>query len=413
MTKEEYISLFQNNNPTLTEDALLNFPSVKDEAWKHTHLTKLLQHSFVKPDYSKPIKNVDELLNHSFLKSSIKILFHNGRLVNDDSFETVKGLRVFSGKECNEILATLQQESVPVELNSIFSQVNDAFVEDLVVLKIENGKIIEEPIEIIQLIESEIENVATLQKLVILAGENSQCKIVESFVCGSEHHTIVFQNIETRIVLNQSANVEYNRLQNTCQQAHSYNRLLVSQFRDSIFHLNQFSFNGGLLRNEIIVNLNQDNCETILNGLYLPSGENHTDNYLYISHNKPNCKSKQLFKGIVNDKASSVFLGRVYVAKDAQKTDAYQSNKNILLTADAKAYSKPQLEIYADDVKCSHGSSTGQLDKDQLFYMQARGISKSTAKILLLQAYAGDLVNQLTIESFKEKISSLTEQTIR
>lgn len=183
----------------------------------------------------------------------------------------------------------------------------------------------------------------------------------------------------------------------------------VVQHRDSNFMCNTITLSGGLVRNNIAVKLADEGCNCNLYGLYLAKGKQLVDNYTFINHAMPLCISNQVYKGIIDDEASAVFFGRVLVAKDAQKTNANQSNKNVLLSESAKINSKPQLEIYADDVACSHGSTTGQLDQEAMFYMQTRGIQKEKARAMLLYGFISEVVNKIPNEAVKAYIDKLVK----
>ncbi|MDX9854081.1 MAG: SufD family Fe-S cluster assembly protein, partial [Tenuifilaceae bacterium] len=176
---------------------------------------------------------------------------------------------------------------------------------------------------------------------------------------------------------------------------------------------NTISLHGGIIRNNIHVLLNDTNCENHTYGLALVDRNQHVDTYSFIDHAQPNCVSNELYKALLDDQATGAFNGRILVRKDAQKTEAYQSNNNLLLTADARMYTKPQLEIYADDVKCSHGATIGQLDQEARFYMQARGISEREARLLLMFGFAHDVVGKIKIEPLRERIDELVNKRLR
>ena len=211
------------------------------------------------------------------------------------------------------------------------------------------------------------------------------------------------------IVLNENATLDYNMLQGEGNETFQINQTSVLQKAYSRLKANTITLCGMLVRNDLNVKIDAENCETQLDGLSLPDKKQHFDNNLFVRHAYSNCTSNQLYKSVVDNNATSVFSGKILVDQDAQKTDANQSNKNVLLTANATALSKPQLEIYADDVSCTHGSTTGQLDKEALFFMQARGISKNVAQRLLLQGFVGDVIDNIEIEAFRNEIKSLIE----
>lgn len=215
------------------------------------------------------------------------------------------------------------------------------------------------------------------------------------------------------IVVKENAFLEMYRIQNLDDTANLKTHIRIHQERDSRVHFVVVSFNAGDLRNHIEVDIDGEGCETKVYGLYLVDKKQHVENCLKINHNVPHCSSDTRFKGIIDDEASAVFNGHVYVAPGAQKTDAQQNNANIILTSTAKIDTKPFLEIYADDVKCSHGTSTGQLDQEAMFYMRQRGISQANARMLLMYAFAADISNHIQIEDLHETIDDMIKRRLR
>ena len=215
------------------------------------------------------------------------------------------------------------------------------------------------------------------------------------------------------IVVKENAFLELYRIQNLDADTHLKTHIHIRQERDSRVHFVVISFNAGDLRNHIEVDVEGEGCDTQVYGLYLVDRKQHVENYLKINHNVPHCTSDTRFKGIIDDEASAVFNGHVYVAPGAQKTDAQQNNANIILTSTAKIDTKPFLEIYADDVKCSHGTSTGQLDQEAMFYMRQRGISKANARMLLMYAFAAEISNQIKIDDIKDTIDDMIKRRLR
>ena len=215
------------------------------------------------------------------------------------------------------------------------------------------------------------------------------------------------------IVVKENASLEMYRIQNLDDTTNLKTHIHIHQERDSRVHFVVISFNAGDLRNNITVDVDGEGCETLVYGLYLVDKKQHVENYLKINHNVAHCMSDTRFKGIMDDEASAVFNGHVYVAPGAQKTDAQQNNANIILTSTAKIDTKPFLEIYADDVKCSHGTSTGQLDQEAMFYMRQRGISQANARMLLMYAFAAEISNHIKIDSLRDTIEDMIKRRLR
>jgi Fe-S cluster assembly protein SufD len=214
-------------------------------------------------------------------------------------------------------------------------------------------------------------------------------------------------------MVDSNAKLNFNIFQGEGDDAFQINHTRVIQHRDSCFSGHTLSFCGAIVRNDIQVEQIEEGCETYLNGLYLPDREQHFDNELFVHHAKAHGTSKQVYKGIIDHKASAVFMGKVLVDRDAQKTQASQSNRNVLLSKDAKVNSKPQLEIYADDVACSHGSTTGQIDKEALFYLQSRGIDRRQAEVLLLSAFVADVIESIEVDALRLFVNLLINKRLK
>jgi Fe-S cluster assembly protein SufD len=217
----------------------------------------------------------------------------------------------------------------------------------------------------------------------------------------------------SEIVLNENASLELYVLQNVNNEASIQREFKIRQLADSRLKIVVITFNGGDICNRYTVNLDGEGADTQIYGLYLIDKKQHVENYLKVNHNVPHCTSNEKFKGVLDDEATGIFNGHVYVAKDAQKTDAHQNNSNIILTPTAKINSQPFLEIYADDVKCSHGTSTGQLDQEAMFYMRQRGISKANARILLMYAFAAEVSNHIGNDMLHEHIDDMIKRRLR
>jgi Fe-S cluster assembly protein SufD len=217
----------------------------------------------------------------------------------------------------------------------------------------------------------------------------------------------------SEIVLNENSSLELYLLQNVDNKAAIQREFKVKQLADSRLKIVVITFNGGDIRNRYTVNLDGEGADTQIYGLYLIDKTQHVENYLKVNHNVPHCTSNEKFKGVLDDEATGIFNGHVYVAPNAQKTDAHQNNSNIILTPKAKINSQPFLEIYADDVKCSHGTSTGQLDQEAMFYMRQRGISKANARILLMYAFAAEVSNHIGNDMLHEHIDDMIKRRLR
>lgn len=242
----------------------------------------------------------------------------------------------------------------------------------------------------------------------VAAKENQELTIVEK----SYNEPKTFTNSYIEFDLSKNSKVNYSKIQAYDPESYAHETVFAKQVRDSRFYSNVFSFSGGTIRNNITLNLDDENCEGHMHGLYLLDGKTHLDNNTSVDHMKPNSYSNELYKGVLDEKSTGVFNGKIYVRADAQKTNAFQSNNNILLSDDATVNTKPQLEIWADDVKCSHGCTSGQLDEDAIFYLKTRGIGERNAKAMILNAFAIETLTEVTIPEVKEELQSLIEKKL-
>jgi Fe-S cluster assembly protein SufD len=276
-----------------------------------------------------------------------------------------------------------------------FTALNTAFLEDGAFVSIARGKVVEEPIHLLFLSTTHGEGAVCHPRSLILAGEGSQATVIESYVGTGDD--VYFTNAVTEIVAGPAAVVDHYKLQRESEEAFHVATLQVQQARNSTLSSHAVTLGGALVRNEVNAVLDDEGCTCTLNGLYLAAGRQHVDNHTVIDHARPRCTSHELYKGILDGQAHGVFNGKIYVRQDAQKTDAKQTNQTLLLSEDATINTKPQLEIYADDVKCTHGATVGQLDDEALFYLRTRGIDKEAARHLLTYAFANDVISRVKV----------------
>jgi Fe-S cluster assembly protein SufD len=384
-----------------------DFPTSKDEFWKYTRTGKIANTKFSFANDLREVKNILDFIPTNF--ESYLAVFVNG--IFNDSLSLLG----------NEIQVLSKISSIPeytTEINSdegenIFTAFNTLYKNNGVVVKILKDKKLSKPLVVLNI--SVGENIIFQPKNSLICENGSAADIVEIYTSLDSKNN--FCNSAFEITLGENCNVDVTKVQLEEDTIFHIGSTFVSQAAGSSFTLNTYTLNGGLVRNNIEVSINGTNCETHLNGLYFINKNRHVDNHTLIDHRKPHSNSNELFKGILKDNATGVFNGKVFVRQEAQKTVAYQSNKNILLSDDATMNSKPELEIYADDVKCSHGSTTGQFDEEALFYLRARGIGEVLAKNMLVQAFANDVLNKIKhppvrdfveqklIESFSKKIN--------
>ena len=392
----------------------LGFPTTKHEEWKYSNVKGLAGKSFnfhskstiTFSDIDKlPIPNLDGnilyFINGVF-DSSLSTLVSPASELQITTFDEAQKT------ESKEFEAYFNQNSD----NSLdaFSALNTAFSQQGIFIHVPDHKVVEQPVIMRFITDSRIENVAAQPRILIVAGKQAEVQVAEAYRTIGENE--VFTNSFTEIFVAEEANVHYYKVQNETDNSYHIGTTSVRQKSKSVFTANTVTANGGFVRNNLNIKVDGEYAEANMFGLYIPNGLQHIDNHTVVDHMQPNSNSNELYKGILKDKSTGVFNGKIFVRQDAQKTNAFQSCKNVLASTDATMNTKPQLEIWADDVKCSHGTTTGQLNDDALFYMQARGISKAKAKSLLMLAFAQDVIDKMEIASIKEYLQGLVEEKI-
>lgn len=425
-SKEDFLKIFEKDedevlsqgvvkDAALERLAQLNLPGKKDEEWRHTSLNRLLQHRYCQAEN----RDLTDLIVNSFSIPGLdahRLVFINGFFAPafSDIKNNSKGLIVkpmFTAKIENKNLFEQYFGQSEIQASNFFSSLNTVFSTDGSFIYIADNYIADKPIHIVNLSDGQDRKTASQYRNLIIAGKLSQSKIINTYHSLSVNYTLT--NIATEVFLEDGAILNYNIFQGEGVDSSQFNNVKVIQHANSNFSSSTTTLCGMLVRNDLHVEHKGSYCETDLNGLYLPDREQHFDNKVFVHHAKPHNTSNQLYKGIIDNKASAVFQGKVMVDRDAQKTLANQSNKNILLTKYAKINSMPQLEIYADDVACSHGSTTGQIDKEALFYLQSRGINRRKAETLLLSAFVKDVIDKIKLEGYKLYIQLLVNNRLK
>ena len=420
ITKDEFDGVLKSDGRSaLANESLLNiakenidkldFPTRKQEEWRYTSIKRLLNHQYSLAT-AKEIdqKTVDTFSIHGF--KGLKLVFVNGFFIEEFSDIKQDGLIVKNMSAAVKDHADIVDQhlnTTELSENNLFSAANTAYSSEGAFVYVPKSTVADQSIQIINLTDGHGKQTISQVRNLVVVEDNSQVEIIHTYHSLSVGYTLM--NTATEIFVGENANVSYSIFEGEGNDAFHMNHVNVVQKANSHFKSNTVTLCGALVRNDLRVILDGDNCETDLNGLYLPDRDQHVANNVYVEHAKTHGVSHQLYKGINDNTASSVFVGKIYVAEDAQKTDAYQSNKNVLISEDAKAVSKPQLEIYADDVSCTHGSTTGQLDEEALFFMQARGIGKETARMLLLKAFVIDVIETIENDAYKNMVHRLVE----
>lgn len=407
--------LDEERNVALKKFFQLGFPTKKDEEYKYTNLKEIIEKDyniFPTEEHHISAEELDQL--HLGEENFDWITFVNGKLYPELSKVSIENVEFMSFK--NALNDDKYKEVFTKYFNAIanpelaFTNLNLAYFKNGFFLKVPKNTVIEKPIHVFYLSQNQEGNTFYNTRNLLIAEEGSKVEVIES-----QHNYdegFVLTNSVTEIFTYPNAKADWHKLQNDSDTSYLIDHTFAKQEKDSLTTVNTFSFGGKLVRNNLDFIQNGQNINSFMNGITIIGKEQLVDHHTAVHHNEPNCESYQNYKGIYKDKSHGVFNGKVFVDKIAQKTNAYQQNNNILLDEGATIDTKPQLEIFADDVKCSHGCTVGQLDKDAMFYLRARGISEKEAQALLLYAFANDAMQNIDIEPLKLKISKLLAEKL-
>ena len=392
---------------------VLGFPTMKAEAWKYTKITKLMRR-----DYRLHFGGAEEAVSAENIGTmripgmdAHLVVLVNGQFSErlSDVGTLPEGVRVMSLAKAAEAHAALFNAHFAKHANfenEVFTALNTAFARDGVFVYVPKNTTVEQPVQVLNLITAD-EPLLVQPRALFIAEPGSSVKLVTTHNVLGDAQT--FSNVVTEVFVGANAHVDLYELQDEGAHASQVTNLQAYQERDSVFRTSTFTFSGEVVRNNLSILPDGENCDSHLYGLFLGRGSSHVDNHTVVDHAKPQCISNELFKNILDDNAVGVFNGRVLVRQDAQQINAYQKNKSIVLTDTAKMYSKPELEIYADDVQCSHGATTGQLDDEAIFYLRSRGLTEARARALMLTAFARDVVDTVALEPLREMIDARIE----
>jgi Fe-S cluster assembly protein SufD len=387
----------------------LGFPSVRDEEWKYTNLATLAKESF-EPVTSAEQVDADDVnrfafpeadgahlvLVNGFLNEELSVTTALGDVVATDLFSAVDDARY------NKIIRKYLARNAGYHNNGL-TALNTAFIQSGVFVYIPKNVKLEKPLQITFI--GGTANSATFPRVLVVAEENSSATLIENFVTGDESR--YFTNAIAEIVLKDGAHLEHYRLQRESKKAFHVSTTSAELGRASRYYTTSINLGAQLSRHDISVVMDHEGAETSVDGLYMVDSDQHTDTHSVIDHKQPHCNSHQLYKGILDGNARAVFNGKIFVREGAQKTDAIQTNKNLLLSDKARVDTKPQLEIYADDVKCAHGAAVGQLDPEELFYLEARGIGPELGRSLLTYGFAEEVIAKIKLESIRTELDQI------
>ena len=391
-----------------TRFADLGFPTQKQEEWRATSVAPIVETRFqlaVDGAASVPSAAIDRL---GFGASAVRLVFVNGRYAaNLSRNAAVPGVEVGSLADALERDASALDPHLGrlASSNAPLVALNSAFLYDGAYVRVAPGVVVERPIHLVFIAAPGDEPSMSHPRVLVVAGESSQIGIVESY--GSAGEGVHFTNAVSEVVVGANAVVDHYKVLRENMRALHVATIQASVARAATFGSQNITLGGGLVRNDSNAVLGGEGVDCTLNGLYLVNGRRLVDNHTLIDHAKPHCTSHELYKGILDGRARAVFNGKIIVRPDAQKTDAKQSNKALLLSDDARLNTKPQLEIFADDVKCTHGATVGQLDPDALFYLRVRGLSATRARSVLIHAFASDVLARLKVPAIRLQLEAV------
>jgi Fe-S cluster assembly protein SufD len=381
----------------------LGFPNTRDEDWINTNVAPLTKIAFdqatveTAQDLASPIPGLD----------CPTLVFVNGRHSGDPSSQVDSlpdGVTLTSLNEAIEsgnqqILGHLAQHAQFNE--NTFTALNTAFINDGALIHVPRGVVVESPIHLLFI--SRGAQTVSHPRVLVVAEDNTQVTVIETYVGKGDY----FTNTVTELVAGDDTVVDHYKLGLEDPRAYHIASMQTTQGAHSNVSTHSISLGGLLVRNEVNAKLAGEACEATVNGFYLLEEDQHLDNHTLIEHVEPSCTSHELYKGILGGSSQGIFRGKIHVHQKAQGTDAYQTNQNLLVSEDANVNAKPQLEIYADEVKCSHGVTIGQLDEEAIFYLRARGISEQNAQQLLVHAFANDIINKVKVESVRKHLDGI------
>jgi Fe-S cluster assembly protein SufD len=384
--------------------AELGFPTTRDEDWRFTSVSRIAGTEWsLAPVSTQPADaQMDEVL---YGDAPHRLVFVNGRFAPQLSRTAGLPEGLKAGSLAHEADGAIQQHfgAIAEADTRAFAALNTAFAEDGAYVYVPEGVILDTPIQLLFISVAVSSSMSHPRTLIVLE-TGSQAQIVETYVGRSGQ--AYFTNAVTEVFVGENAVLDHYKVQEEGLEAYHVASMHVRASRSSTFSSHSFSLGGGLVRNDAIATLAGEGAECTLNGLYLADRERLVDNHTTIDHVMPHCPSHEIYKGILGGKARAIFNGKIIVRQDAQKTDAKQTNRALLLSDEATINTKPQLEIFADDVKCTHGATVGQLDEDAVFYLRARGLTYLEARDMLIHAFAGDILDRVKIEPLRKALEA-------
>jgi len=433
MLEQQYIDFYNNFSEKIKENSADILNVFRDKAFKNFLVTGFPTKKKEEYCYSKlpETMQIDFGLNINRLKFQIdkNFLFHckipsiNANLafmVNDNfylsenkKFALPKGVVFCSLSDAEKLYPEVIKKYFNTQAkntNDSFCLLNSVFAQEGYFLYIQQDTVVSQPLQLINLLRSANALMVNSRNLIVVE-KNAQAKML---ICNhAADETDFFSSRVTEIFVEDNAKFDYYALENTNSKTNSFSQIFVNQKDNSKVTINQLGLNNAVVRNNVEVDIDGQGAELFLGGMLISDGTQETENYTLIRHNQPKSTSKELFKYILDENSHGIFSGKIVVKKEAQKTESRQTNKNICLTSNALIHTRPQLEIYADDVKCGHGATVGQIDNDALFYLQARGIPKNEALQMLLSAFVADVLEHINIDVLRERLALMVEKRLK
>lgn len=414
MNGESKTPFHQTRQQAMERFETLGFPTPRNEEWKYSNVRNLISHTYNFSGEHTVSAEIIREISIPNLTGNV-LYFVNGhyepslsRVVSPAEQMTILPLRE-AVQNHPELVGTYFGALTNTQ-DEAFTALNTAFAGEGIFIHVPKGKVVEESVVMYFINDARAENVGAQPRNLFIIEENSQVTLTETFLTLGEAQSLT--NAVTEIHVAKDALVQYYKVQNDSDNSFHIGTTQVRMGDNSHFYAATVSLNGGFIRNNLNIAIDGQHSDAHMYGLYFPDGRQHIDNHTVADHRKPNSESNELYKGVLRGKSTGVFNGKIFVQEDAQKTNAFQSCKNVVLSPDATMNTKPQLEIFADDVKCSHGTTTGQLDNEALFYLRSRGISKDEAMSLLMFAFCEDVITQIKIEPIQEYLKGIITQKL-
>lgn len=394
----------------------VGFPTTHDEDWRFTNVAPIAQGSFTMARDGAKL-SASQIQPWRMEEAACELVFVNGRFAPGLSQVS----RLPAGVEARSLAAQIAENPASVEpllghyLNiqrDPFCALNTAFTEDGAFVRIDRGVVLKRPIHLLFISVGDAKPRMSHPRNLVVAGENSQAAVIEQYVSLGEGESADLCNTATELVAGDNAVLSHYLIEQEHTRSFNISTLRIEQGRGANVSSHSVLLGGAIVRNNVHAVLAGQGGDCLINGLFVGYGRQHLDNYMLVEHAQPHCASRQFYNGILGDHAHGVFHGRIIVHKDAQKTDAKQTNRNLLLSDDAQIDTKPQLEIYADDVKCTHGATIGQIEPDALFYLRSRGLDEASARRLLLLAFASECLDRMREDLVRDRVAGIIHEPL-